>query len=303
MTSNELFIGITSWNSSAFLACCLRSVLTTTQHLRRRLLVLDNASTDGSPDIARELGAEVMIKPCHHPDALNILFACSRSPYTLLIHSDVILLHPDWFALCRAKLTGSVALVSPQDIGCGPYTRPLGKGKPESSFMLFDTNKAKKLRETRWVRRFRLPYPARRINFYVPHVTHALPARLAACGYSWQPMKVHPSPTVTEPVWTPDSEPYCWTDELAYLQYGLGNFYSLDGAITHYHNWFDRILADDATATGAARIDQGGIPTAYLKVCSRRFLDDYEQGCVAYPDPNLDEREPAYIPVRKELNQ
>jgi glycosyltransferase involved in cell wall biosynthesis len=295
MRSPELFIGITSWNSSAFLPTCIQSILKTTFGIEKTIFVLDNASSDGSADIARDLGAQVLIKQCYQPDALNTLFGLSRSPYTLLIHSDVVLLHSQWFAICREKLTGSVALVSPQDIGCGPYTRPLGKGKPESSFMFFDTAKARKLRETRWVRRFRLPFPAQRINFYVSHVTHALPARLAACGYTWNPMKVHPSPTVTEPIWTPNFEPYCWTDELAYLQYGLGNFYSLDGTITHYHNWFDRILTDDASEVGAARIDQGGLPTDYLKESSRRFLNDYDNGVVALPDPSIPEREPAYI--------
>ena len=40
---------------------------------------------------------------------MNWLLKMSRSRYTLLIHSDVILLHEDWLDLCAAEMPGNVA--------------------------------------------------------------------------------------------------------------------------------------------------------------------------------------------------
>jgi len=227
--ARELFVGITSWNSALFLPHCIQAVRSNTRDVRTEIVVLDNLSEDGSAAIARAHGTNVIEERCTQPDALNRLFLLSRSRYTLLMHVDVILLDPRWFDLCRSKLGKNTILVSPQDIGCGPFTRPWGRDMPESSFMFFDTAGARKLRQTRWVRRFRLPYPAQRIDFYPRHVTHHLPWRLAERGLRWHAMKVHTSNRLTEPIWQPESRPMCWSDELACLQYGLGNFYSVDG--------------------------------------------------------------------------
>ena len=161
--------------------------------------------------------------------------------------------------------------------------------------MFFDTAGARKLRQTRWVRRFRLPYPAQRIDFYPRHVTHHLPQRLAERGLRWHAMKVHTSNRLTEPIWQPESRPMCWSDELAYLQYGLGNFYSVDGIVTHYHNWFERTVK-----AGPARPleNEDGIPRAYLDVYTTRFLNDLVVGKVSLPDVGIPEPAPMAIPLR-----
>src|SRR5262249_44398587 len=121
---SELFIGITSWNSSLFLPHCLEAISATTAGTATEIVVLDNCSDDSSADIARTFGATVLQRRCNQADALNCLVAHSKAPYTLLIHADVILLGRSWFDLCQGKLTGSTVLVSPEDIGCGPLTRP-----------------------------------------------------------------------------------------------------------------------------------------------------------------------------------
>lgn len=54
-------------------------------------------------------------------------------------------------------------------------------------------------------------------------------------------MDVHTSTREPEPVYVPNFKPKYWGETLSYLRYGLGNFYSLNGHITHYHNWFDRV--------------------------------------------------------------
>jgi glycosyltransferase involved in cell wall biosynthesis len=294
MGKPELFIAIPTWNSAMFLGHCLKQIEATCRGISYEVGVLDNGSTDATVSIAREHGCKVAVHEYALPDALNQLTWWSRAPYTLFIHSDTILLDPQWFALCKAKLTGANALVSPQDIGCGPYTRPWGKDKPESSFMLFRTADLRRLRNVRWVRRFRLRLPQRVVNFYSPNVTHFLPGELAMRGLSWSPMKVHPSRYLGQPVYSPSAGVRCWTEELGHLEYGLGNFYSVDGVITHYHNWYERQLDNEHVKK---KPDQSLIPLDYIGQRSRQFLADLVAGNIGLPDARAPEREPAALPV------
>jgi len=82
---------------------------------------------------------------------------------------------------------------------------------------------------------------------------------------------------------------------LGVLEYGLGNFYSVDGVITHYHNWYERIFGND---TNASKLDYCGIPRDYLVERTRKFLEDLRSGSVALPDVTEPEREPVAIPFR-----
>jgi hypothetical protein len=98
-------------------------------------------------------------------------------------------------------------------------------------------------------------------------------------------MRVHASPGEPAPVYTPPFTPEYWSEALGRLRYGMGNFYSLDGDITHYHNWFDRVPKDvplDSleTTDGAGK----GLPSAYLSLTTRRFLEDLEAGRLVLPD-------------------
>ena len=280
----EVMIGITSWNSAAFLAPCLDAIAECTA-TRARVVVLDNMSTDGSDEIARARGAEVMRLQCSQPEALNRLFEMSRSPYTLLMHADVILLNPRWVDLCLAEMRGSVALVSPEDIGCGPLTRVWGKGMPESSFLLFDTTKARATR--RWFKRqrFKIKWPYRALDFSGEHITYNLPRMLATKGYGMKLFDVHPATLEPEPVYTPNFQPKYWGPHLDRLRYGLGNFYSIRGQITHYHNWYDRVIGSSTFETSTEQVPkEGGIPKAWLHICSKLFLDDLASGSVRLPD-------------------
>jgi glycosyltransferase involved in cell wall biosynthesis len=295
MTQPTLFIGMATWNSARFLEACLSQIEKTCAGTRYQVGIVDNGSTDGTLDIARSFGCRTEVRESSFPDALNRLVSWSRADYTLFMHSDTILLNPGWFELCASKLVGTNVLVSPQDIGCGPYTRPWGRNMPESSFMLFRTADLRRMRNVRWVRRFRLRMPQRVVNFYSNHCTHFLPDELARRGFTWVPMKVHLSRHLDQPVYTPDPQARCWSEELAHLEYGLGNFYSLDGTFTHYHNWYERLLDNE---TSKRQPDQAGIPLDYVAARSRQFLRDLEAGAVALPDVTLPEREPAAIPVR-----
>ena len=50
---SDLFVGITTWNSAAFLPISLAALRRTTDERTTRLVVLDNQSTDATRDIAR----------------------------------------------------------------------------------------------------------------------------------------------------------------------------------------------------------------------------------------------------------
>lgn len=294
MTSNrELFIGVTSWNSSLFLPVCLEAIRENTRGTDLRLVVLDNVSTDASATIARQFGAEVVVEKCLQADALNHLLSLSDARHTVLMHADVVMLASNWYAICKSKLTDGTILVSPEDIGCGPYSRPFGAGKPESSFMLFDTARIRKTAFTQWRRWQRFPYPRRVVDFYGEHITHRLPQRIQAKNYTWQPMLVHHSDLVEQSIYQPSFRSGVWTEELGHLRYGLGNFYSLDGVITHYHNWYERVdmnvPADSQRTTGA---DGAGFPVAYLKAYTASFLDDHRRGAVVLPHPVRSSRLP-----------
>lgn len=283
----ELFVGVTSWNSQLFIGPCLDALRATLTDRSVRIVVMDNASTDGTTKIAHERGAEVLDVRMSQADALNRLGAMSNAPYTLLIHADVVMLGVNWFPLCKMEIDAGHALVSPEDIGCGPLTRAFGKGMPESSFLFFDTRALELLREIKWSGRRFFSWPRCAVDFYGPHVTHHLPEKLAARGMTWRPMSVHWSVPAPEPIYFPKDRAAVWSEELAHLTYGLGNFYSLDGEITHYHNWYDRIHAEN----GAGPI-KCEFPYDYIVATTKRLLSDLEKGSLILPPAVRSDREP-----------
>jgi hypothetical protein len=181
-------------------------------------------------------------------------------------------------------MQGSVALVSPEDVGCGPYTRPWGKGMPESSFLLFDTKKALKARVWHWRRRFRLRFPVRVLDFFGAHITYNLPKALTKYSWTWKMMEVHASPIQSAPIYDPDLLPKHWS-QLAYYRYGLGNFYSLAGHVTHYHNWYDRLNARIAISSDKAEIrrEHCELPLEYVGRYTDVFLQDLQRGGLRVP--------------------
>lgn len=292
-----LFVGVTTWDSELLLEHCLRSVRRTSEGQRLRIGVVDNVSRDRSVEIARDLGAEVHVERCSQAIALNRLLAMSDARHTLLIHSDVVLLSPVWYSTCSRHLAENVALVSPEDVGCGPLTRPYGAGKPESCFLLFDTEKARRARTLAWERRRGIPFPRLRLDFDNYNVTHDLPSTLARRGFTWRAMRVHASPKEAAPVYRPPFTPEYWSEELSYLRYAMGNFYSLDGEVTHFHNWYDRVPKD--VSPGSLETTEGngrGLPLAFLSGGTRRFLADLEAGNLVVPSPDEPNRAPARTP-------
>jgi len=281
-SGKSIFVGITSWNSQLFLPHCLRSLQETTKGQDISICVLDNNSIDDSVSIARSFGVEVIQMGCTQPQALSFLINYSRADYTLLIHSDVILIDSRWPSLCIEKINGSVVLVSPEDIGCGPMTRPFGLNMPESSFMFFDTKRIKKCRHLKIFPTRNRPFPYCELDFNGNHVTHNIPATLSRHGFRWFAMNVLTSNLVHEPLFQPSNPPAVWSDELAYLRYGLGNFYSIDSVITHYHNWYDRIATISQPAPGSIERKKD-FPTEFIYDYTDRFLSDYRENKLDVP--------------------
>jgi glycosyltransferase involved in cell wall biosynthesis len=253
-----------------------------------KVCVLDNSSSDETVSIARRLGAKVIIYKCPQDEALNILLHQSKARYTLFLHSDVILLNTDWYNLLSKKIINNVVLVSPEDIGLGNYLRTYGKGMPESSFMFFETKSLKALCNFSkdYLKKYlKQPayYPIKHFNFYVAHITHKIPEILKNRSLSWIPMRVLPSRKLIDP-WFQCSIPDAnWGSDWGYYEYGFGNFYSLDGVVTHYHNWYSRQLHDDRSV-----LNPNGVPLAYIHEYSLRFLTDYQNASVHLPDISPD---------------
>lgn len=297
--THDLFIGVTTWNSELFLDQCLEAIQETTRHVKTRIAIVDNLSTDRTQEIAKARGVDVHVEHCSQAIALNRLLDASSAPYTLLMHSDVILL-PDWFDTCTQRLSGDCALVSPEDIGCGPLTRPYGAGMPESCFIYYDTAKARQMRRIFWRRRRGLPWPVRMLDLEGYHVTHDLPETLRKNGFTWKPMRPHASPQHDGAPYAPPFTPEYWSEELGTLRYAMGNFYSLDGVISHYHNWFDRVPKNVPLDSTETTVGQGqGLPLAFLSLGTQRFLDDLAAGELRMPSPDEPERIPAVTPRNK----
>ena len=283
MAAPELRIGVTCRNDRAALELCLDSIERTTRDVELEVVVIDNESQDGSAEVAAAKGAKVLVRPWTQTESINYLLGSARAAYTLLLHSDVVLLEDGWFPHLAARLVGNVALVSPDDSGLGPHLRAAyGSGHPESSFLLWRTALARKIRRvhpSEFLRRARVRLPlTRTLDLYNLHLTHRLAADLADRGLTWTPMTVLPSPC-TEP-WYRHEVPAGanWDPDWASFEYGFGNFYGLDGRITHYHQWCARHSELDPS-----ELNDDGIPIRFLTEAASRFRRDYAAGTVRTP--------------------
>ena len=177
-------------------------------------------------------------------------------------------------------------LVSPEDVGLGPGVRGrYGRGMPESSFLFFRRDRAQQMRSLcRTARRTARTLwkfgRLREFDFRGAHVTHNIPALLSDHKYSWQSMEVLTSPRMAESWYAFRNGEGAWDEEWAHYVYGFGNFYRLDGVVTHYHQWYAR-----ATAGDTERMGPRTAPVEFLRQSQERFARDYERGQVLLPDP------------------
>lgn len=122
MAMAEISVIIVSWNALGYLRNCLASLRETGGALIREIIVVDNASTDGSPDmVAREFPEVILIRSTENlgfSRANNVGIARASGSMLALINSDVIV-HPGCLQKLAACLNEhpKVGLVGPKVIG------------------------------------------------------------------------------------------------------------------------------------------------------------------------------------------
>lgn len=282
----ELFVGMTTWNDGEFVKRSLPALQRTLAGVDAEFVAWDNGSRDGVVEVIRSLGVRCVVRRCAQGDALNGLLAMSSAPYTLLVHSDVFMLSPDWFPLLKGAMTRSAAaLISPEDIGLGNMRRSRFSGMPESSFLFFDTAKARACMAVRPLAqlarnliRCRYVRGLRGLNLDVSHITHALPGIFRARGYSWVMMRPLTSRLLDQPWFTWDRPGESFSGEMARYEYGDGNFYEFEGVITHYHNWLARFFGP--RTRGKWMTDAY---VAYGQQYTARFFAHFDTGMVHLP--------------------
>ena len=93
MNNIDLSIIIVSWNSKNYLVKCIDSILSKKSNIKYEIIVVDNASVDGSPEILRLKYPDVII--IQNPDnfgfakANNIGIKESSGKYICFVNSDV----------------------------------------------------------------------------------------------------------------------------------------------------------------------------------------------------------------------
>lgn len=92
----DISVIIVSWNAKHFLDACLHSLYSTEIDYTLETIVVDNASTDGAPDLVEEKYQRVKVirnkTNLGFAKANNIGLAESKGEYVCLINSDVVIL-------------------------------------------------------------------------------------------------------------------------------------------------------------------------------------------------------------------
>ncbi len=96
MSFTRVTVVVPSWNTRELLALCLESVISTGEGVDCEILVVENASSDGSAELARGFHPSVrLIENANNVGfarACNQGIAASRAPYLLFLNSDARLL-------------------------------------------------------------------------------------------------------------------------------------------------------------------------------------------------------------------
>src|SRR5262245_47901100 len=89
----DLTVSIVSFNTKSLLLTCIESVKRFCAPLQFEIIVVDNASTDGSPDAVRDLHPDVRLirMPTNRlfTEAHNQAFHQGRGEFFLILNSDV----------------------------------------------------------------------------------------------------------------------------------------------------------------------------------------------------------------------
>lgn len=92
----EFDITIPCWNSERTLTACLRGLQKSDIPIRK-IYVIDQCSTDGTIEIAKSFGTEIVFHSGKYTDAILLCAKTAETEYSLIIDSDVII-SPSFFA-------------------------------------------------------------------------------------------------------------------------------------------------------------------------------------------------------------
>src|SRR4051812_3715037 len=83
---------VVNWNTRALLSACLESIRATVHELPYEIVVVDNASADGSAEWLRATQGDITLientENVGFARANNQALACCRGPFALLLNSD-----------------------------------------------------------------------------------------------------------------------------------------------------------------------------------------------------------------------
>jgi len=89
----DISVVVLSWNDKQYLAACLQSLLDSKTARTMEVIVVDNASTDGSPEMVEALFPGVKIirnaENLGFPKGNNVGVRASRGKYVYLLNSDI----------------------------------------------------------------------------------------------------------------------------------------------------------------------------------------------------------------------
>ncbi|PKN66951.1 MAG: glycosyltransferase family 2 protein [Deltaproteobacteria bacterium HGW-Deltaproteobacteria-12] len=114
--SIDLSVIVVNWNTKDLLRNCLQSVYSTVHDLTLEIIVVDNASSDGSQEML-ERDFPQIIRICNRENrgfgaANNQAFAVMKGKYALLLNSDAVLtpnaVHKLW-SFCEANKRAAIA--------------------------------------------------------------------------------------------------------------------------------------------------------------------------------------------------
>ncbi|MBX8631109.1 MAG: glycosyltransferase family 2 protein [Thermoplasmata archaeon] len=135
---------IRTFNSGRTLRDCLQSVVSCIPY--RKILIADHCSTDGTPEIAKEFGADVHTEDTGLGYATKLLISLAETEYVLFVDSDVNVVSRSFMseAIDKFKLRNTGAVV-----GCALgheflFGLPLG-------LTLFPLSVVKKIHIPEWV--------------------------------------------------------------------------------------------------------------------------------------------------------
>ena len=101
----DLSIVIVNWNTRELLADCLESIFENVHDLAYEVLVVDNASSDGSADMVRRRFPQARLieneQNVGFARANNQAIRCSMGRYVLLLNSDTLTLPDSFLDMCR----------------------------------------------------------------------------------------------------------------------------------------------------------------------------------------------------------